>query len=275
MEWLNLHASVLDSVEFVGSEPVEQATWLKLLRFSIGQENGGRIAGCGAWKDRKWQQLTRCTKREVAEACDLWTWDGEDLVVSFYPVEKETEVKANRENGKKGGRPRKETQTGTQKKPPGYESDNPPETKRAEIAETEGKGNRKGREIVEAAASTAAAETETDPEELAKMAEALVDASPKPDKTLPGLNAAMNCLKRHPGKFGEILEGCRRATAAIAEWTEDERVAYRPGPERFFREDQWRKSDWTSRRASKVAIHKPAAVDIGGRKPKLLDLGIE
>lgn len=263
MEWINIHVSVLDSVEFVGCEPVEQATWLKLLRFAIGQENGGVIVGCAGWKDRKWQQLTRCTKREVTAECDLWTWDGDDLTVAFYPTEKEAEVKAKRENGKRGGRPKKETET----KPHGLRSDNLNGTTRPETAKTEGKGNKEGKGIVEAAASTAAAAEPS-------LAERLVDASPKPDKDLKSMGAALDCLRRHPGKFDEILEGCRRATAAIAEWPENERIAFAPGPERFFREDQWRKADWSSRRAAKVAIHKPATVDIGGRKPKTFDLGI-
>lgn len=124
MEWLNLHSSVLDSPEFVGEEPVNQATWLKLQRFCVGQENGGVIESCREWKDRKWQQLVRVTKGEVETASELWSWDGDNLIVAFYPTEKENEVKAKRiiakTNGARGGRPKKiqeETNDGFSKKP--------------------------------------------------------------------------------------------------------------------------------------------------------------
>ncbi len=110
MEWLNLHTSVLDSAEFVGEEPVNQATWLKLQRYCIGQENGGVITDCQGWKDRKWQQLVRVTQDEVQSESELWTWDEGNLYVRFYPNDKEAMVKAKREtaktNGSKGGRPK-------------------------------------------------------------------------------------------------------------------------------------------------------------------------
>lgn len=144
MEWLNLHTRILDSEEVIGSDPVERGTWLMLLRYCIGQENGGVIAECKNWKDRKWQQLVRVTQKEISTTSDLWTWSGENLVVTHYPIDKETEVQTNRENGKRGGRPKKETD----KKPPGLipvtgsvnPSENPQETNRQEIAETERKG---------------------------------------------------------------------------------------------------------------------------------------
>ncbi|MBB5351371.1 hypothetical protein HNR46_001607 [Haloferula luteola] len=273
MEWLNLHSSVLDSPEFVGEEPVNQATWLKLQRFCIGQENGGRIESCKDWKDRKWQQLVRVTRREIETDSELWEWDGESLVVLFYPVEKETEVKTNRANGRKGGRPKKKTQPDTpevtENKPPGFESENPTESQRFEIAETERKGRgregneeRKGREAAAAA--------------RAREAESLVSACPRPDLTMPALEAARKCIKRHDGNhtFDEILEATKAATAAVRRWPENERIAWAPSAEKFFRDDQWRRApeSWESRRAAKVGLNKPATIDVGGRKPQLLNL---
>lgn len=148
MNWLNLNVTVLDSEEFLGADPVARATWLCLLRYCAGQENGGRIEGAKLWKDRKWQQVVRVTGEEILVECDLWSWDGADLIVWEYPVDKEIEVKANRDNGSRGGRPRKPIQNHpvssglTETKPPA-------ETTRFEIAETERKGkegNRKGTE---------------------------------------------------------------------------------------------------------------------------------
>jgi hypothetical protein len=100
MNWLNLNITVLDSEEFLGAEPIQRATWLCLLRYCIGQENGGRIKGAKSWTDRKWQQVVRVTGEEAAASCELWTWEGEDLVVAFYPNEKETEVRQKRETAK-------------------------------------------------------------------------------------------------------------------------------------------------------------------------------
>lgn len=99
MDWLNIHASTLDSPQFIGSDPVERSTWLCLLRFCIGQENGGVIEDCADWQDRRWQQLARVTKREIARKCELWSFDGEKLIVWAYPVSKQEEVQAKRKAG--------------------------------------------------------------------------------------------------------------------------------------------------------------------------------
>lgn len=110
MDWLNLHASIMDSPEFVGSGTRERGVWLSLLRYCIGQENAGRIESSRLWKDRQWQQLARVTAREVATDCRLYWWTGDTLVLWGYPSDKEGEVirrrEAARANGKTGGRPR-------------------------------------------------------------------------------------------------------------------------------------------------------------------------
>ncbi|MBU6170571.1 MAG: hypothetical protein KGQ87_03640 [Verrucomicrobia bacterium] len=133
MNWLNLSTQTLDSENFLGSDPVGRATWLCLLRYCIGQENGGIITACDAWADRKWQQLVRVTKEEVMQTCDLWSWEGDRLIVWGYPKEKEDEIQhlrhlgkmkttakqdAAKANGKLGGRPKtqQETQQETQRK---------------------------------------------------------------------------------------------------------------------------------------------------------------
>ncbi len=152
MEWLNLHTSILDSAPFLGADPICRATWLCLLRYSIGQENQGRIRGARDWSDRKWQQLCRVTRLEIDQSCDLWCWLDEDLMVAFYPLEKECEVRANRvsgglggrstsprkaaaarENGAIGGRPKAITQAEPKRNP----SENPTEGKGREGKEEE------------------------------------------------------------------------------------------------------------------------------------------
>lgn len=147
MDWLNLHASRLDSAEFIGSDTKERGVWLSLLRFCIGQENGGRIADCRAWKDRQWQQVARVTLREVRHECRLYLWDGDDLMVWGYPIEKQEQVQRNRVNGTKGGQAKTEAKTqaakangvagGRPKNPSKNPSENPTE------GEGEGEGERK------------------------------------------------------------------------------------------------------------------------------------
>ena len=106
MEWLNLHVSAMDSPQAVGSGPIERGTWVWLLRYCIGQENGGRIENCADWPDRKWQQLARVTKEEVMLKSDLWEWDGADLIVWAYPIEKQEEVQRLRRQAKTASKAR-------------------------------------------------------------------------------------------------------------------------------------------------------------------------
>ena len=121
MNWINIETTTLDSEEFVGSNPTERATWLCLLRFCCGQENGGIIKNCRNWPDRKWQQLARVMHAEVESETALWKWIGDDLHLWRYPTDKETEVKHRRErartNGKTGGRPIKKPTSETHTKP--------------------------------------------------------------------------------------------------------------------------------------------------------------
>lgn len=108
MKYLNLELALLRSDEFLGAEPLHRATWLALLARCADQENGGRMAGAGLWKDRRWQQLAGVTLEEVkatlAES-ELLTNAADDLVVFGYPSFQEAQVRASRANGAKGGRP--------------------------------------------------------------------------------------------------------------------------------------------------------------------------
>ena len=102
MEWIKLDLKTLDSPEYVGSEPVERATWLNLTGYCGKQENGGRIQDCASWPDRMWQQICGVTQAETRLECDLYHWDGDDLVVVFYPIKAEEIVQSRREAGKAG-----------------------------------------------------------------------------------------------------------------------------------------------------------------------------
>ena len=102
MEYVNIHVSVIDSAEFKSAEPVDQATWFKLLRFCCGQENGGVIEKAAALGDRQWQALACVTLEEVNKVTGLWKFVADDLEVNFYPEGEEKRVKSMRRGGKIG-----------------------------------------------------------------------------------------------------------------------------------------------------------------------------
>ena len=106
MNWINIKTSDLRSPEFIGSDPTARGTWVAVLGYCYEQENGGRIKGCNAWKDRQWQQVCGVTREEIDGAKSLMNWEGEDLQVWGYPAELENEIKVKREAGRKGGQAR-------------------------------------------------------------------------------------------------------------------------------------------------------------------------
>jgi hypothetical protein len=112
VNWLNIHTDTLRSEEYLGAEPLERATWLNLMAWCVSQENGGVIEGAASWGERKWMQVCGITKQEATLVSKLYRLNTNGgLVVTFYPSDKEDEVKVKREvareNGKKGGRPPK------------------------------------------------------------------------------------------------------------------------------------------------------------------------
>lgn len=111
MNWLNIYTPILRSPEFIGSDPVARATWLSLLAYCVEQENGGLIQGCAGWKDRQWQQTCGVTRQEIDAANELCEWADDDLRVIFYPHDKEREVKAKRNGGRRGGQSTSEAKT--------------------------------------------------------------------------------------------------------------------------------------------------------------------
>lgn len=108
MEYINVPLHVARSSEYVGAEPVQRATWFSLMAWSCDQENMGRIAGARSWGNRRWMQTCGVMASEVAESCALFHWDGDDLIVTFYPEDAQREIERKREiaraNGRKGGR---------------------------------------------------------------------------------------------------------------------------------------------------------------------------
>jgi len=104
MIWINIKTTTLRESEYISASPTQQATWLKLLAYCSEHENGGVIHGAGGWNERAWLFGCGITLDEVRDQCGLWRFDGTgSLTVWNYPVEKELEVVAKREAGKRGG----------------------------------------------------------------------------------------------------------------------------------------------------------------------------
>lgn len=104
MRFMNIDCAWIDSDIAMGSHPFERATWIWLLRFCVGQENGGRIARCSRWTDRKWERVIGVTHQLVHRPSELWRWDGEDLVLTFYPTEQENAFHRAMKGAQAGGK---------------------------------------------------------------------------------------------------------------------------------------------------------------------------
>jgi hypothetical protein len=265
MEWLNLHTSILDSPAVVGSDPIERGTWLMLLRFCIGQENSGKIADCRAWKNRKWQQLVRVTQKEVLTRSDLWSWEGNDLIVTHYPLDKQLEIQQMRDLGKRTSEA-KRTAAKANGTLGGRPAKNPTENPTTEPTEThakpiEGKGKEIGREgEEEEEAATAAA---------AITPEMLVATYPRRSHLADALRAAKDCMRRHEPQ--KILDGTRAIAAVVARWTESERLNYLKKPSEFFAGDHWADDPelWRGRHDRNTAPPATDLPSLGGRQPSL------
>lgn len=213
--------------------------------------------------------------------------DGQALIVAGFD-EYNAGLLASRRNGQNGGRKRnpdsRRSRAGeyddseTQPKPTGYPQEtegmpngNPQATQPKPIREEE----RRLDKTEDAAASSARPRGAA--AASARQAEMLCDEAPKPEKSRPALEAAMETLRRHNGSFSfeEILAATKAITAVIQGWPENERIAYAPSAAKFFNDDQWRRpaNQWVSRRDARKTVNRPAQIDIGGRKPELFVFG--
>jgi len=104
MKYLNIEVATLRGPDYVGAEPTERATWLSLLGYCADQENGGVIRGCRQWADRQWQQTCGVTRQEVNLTSFLYQWNGDDMVVKYYPIHAEVALAAKRAGGHRGGK---------------------------------------------------------------------------------------------------------------------------------------------------------------------------
>ena len=249
MDWINLHTSILDSAEFIGADPTCRATWLCLLRYCCGQENGGRVVDCASWSDRRWQQLARITKREVTTASDLWSWEGDDLIVWAYPVDKEEEIQTRRDiarvNGRKGGRPYVAKQTKPTPEPT-------PEPTLVISAKAEGNGKRMEGNGMEGNCGVSA--------------ETVYGAYPKKVGRADALKAIKATLKAGAITADALLAKVQAYAAAVATWPEADRK-FVPHPATWFNRGSFDDDPATWTRGKPVA-NGGFAGDVASVRPK-------
>ena len=239
MDWLNIHRSTLAAEQFLGCEPTQRATWLCLLAYCADQENGGRIEGASEWGDRKWQQIVRITHSEAHDKCDLWRWEDGVLIVWAYPVEKEAEVRRNRENGKGGGRPPKPKEN--QVVSSGLTETEPP----APIsAETERKGKGIGKEGKKKEKSKGA---------YTSQVLSIYEAYPRHDGPGACSKQIIAALEIEP--FESLLEATQAFCAAVRRWDKADQDQFTPMASTWFGQQRWMadRKTWERRSTAKPA----------------------
>ena len=106
MRFFPVECATVTGTDFSCATFEQQGQWLNLLTYCAGQENGGRIEGAAELPAVFFQRSLAMSKKEFESECPLWTWDGPDLVVKFYPLQNQEKCEALRESGRKGGKTR-------------------------------------------------------------------------------------------------------------------------------------------------------------------------
>jgi len=98
----------VDGPEFSESGFEQIGAWVYLMTYCATQENGGRIEGAKGRKDAFFDRSLKVSRTILEQESQLWTWEKEDLVVSFYSIEAERNYQKKRESGQRGGKKRAE-----------------------------------------------------------------------------------------------------------------------------------------------------------------------
>ena len=102
MDWVPIKVQDLRTPQFLSASQADRGTWLSLLAYCAGAENGGRIKGMGEWTPQTVERVIGIGLADVETESALWSWDGVDLVVLNYPHDAERRVEASRVAGKRG-----------------------------------------------------------------------------------------------------------------------------------------------------------------------------
>jgi hypothetical protein len=110
MIYLSLSTALMRNNLFTRATSAQVGVWYRLCCYCAEQENGGIIGGCRDWDAIMWARAIGIAPEEVAGDCTLWKWSAVNaLIVHEYPMELERKVQQNRQSGKIGGNRRSET----------------------------------------------------------------------------------------------------------------------------------------------------------------------
>jgi len=98
----------VDGPEFSESSFDQIGIWTYLMSYCAAQENGGRIEGARNRKDAFFDRSLKVSRTILEQESQLWAWEKEDLVVSFYSIEAEQNYQKKREHGQRGGKKKAE-----------------------------------------------------------------------------------------------------------------------------------------------------------------------
>jgi hypothetical protein len=104
MRYFPVECASVTGTDFSCATFEQQGQWLNLMTYCASQENGGRIEGAAELPAVFFQRSLSITKDELLADCPLWTWQDEDLLVKFYPIEGQEKCQDLRKKGAKGGR---------------------------------------------------------------------------------------------------------------------------------------------------------------------------
>ena len=84
MQWLNTFLPNLRAEPYTDATTLEYGIYWRLLAYCVQHENYGKIAGAGAWSERKWLLSIGC-EPPSKENTALWYWTDGTLFVHGYP----------------------------------------------------------------------------------------------------------------------------------------------------------------------------------------------
>lgn len=89
--------SLEKSTDFQDATDAEVGIWLKLVMYCSKHENGGVIVGAKQWTPRHTDRSLMVVKEDLLDPSGMWSWQGDDLHVSYYPKDHQDRYLAKRE----------------------------------------------------------------------------------------------------------------------------------------------------------------------------------
>lgn len=112
MNWINLYLPVLRNEAFGCADNEQLGIWLRLATYCFDQENGGKVRGAHDWASRKCQHLLTLDRADLDKKSELWAWKGKDLVLHYFPKDKQKLVQDKRQQASEAAHARWEKARG-------------------------------------------------------------------------------------------------------------------------------------------------------------------